>query len=50
MEWATIAYAKIIVTAIIAVWNFIIFKTLVFSKRVPSKDNAIDERTLNDII
>jgi len=50
MEWATIAYAKIIVTAIIAVWNFIILKTVVFSKRVPNHDSAIDERTLNDIM
>jgi len=50
MEWATIAYAKIIVSAIIAVWNFIIFKTVVFSKRAPNQNAAVDERTLNDIM
>ena len=43
-----IAFAKVIVTAVIAVWNFIIFKTLVFSKREPS--SALDTRVLNDVI
>lgn len=50
MEWVKIAYAKIIVTAIIAVWNFIIFKNLVFSKRASNQNGGIDERTLNDIV
>jgi putative flippase GtrA len=43
-----IAVAKLIVTAMIALWNFIIFKTLIFSKTKPS--HGLDERVLNDII
>ena len=31
-----IQYAKVLVTAIIAVWNFVIFKYLIFTKKLPT--------------
>ncbi|HVV67007.1 MAG TPA: GtrA family protein [Candidatus Saccharimonadales bacterium] len=48
--WTKIAYAKIMVTALIAVWNFIIFKLVIFSKKKDAAKTALDERTLGDIL
>ena len=31
-----IGYAKLIVTALIAVWNFLLFKFVIFSKKLPN--------------
>jgi putative flippase GtrA len=45
-----IAYAKLILTAVIAVWNFIIFKFLIFSKVKAAFSGKLDERVLNDIL
>jgi len=45
-----IAYAKIAVTVLIAVWNFLIFKLFIFSKRKNTHTTGLDERVLNDII
>ena len=44
-----IAYAKLVVTALIAGWNFLIFKLLIFSKLKPTIGAAIDERLFGDI-
>lgn len=44
-----IAYAKILVTALIAVWNFTLFKTIIFSKKGAYKSDSLDERTLGDV-
>jgi hypothetical protein len=42
-----ISYAKFIVTVLIAVWNFVVFKLFIFSKI--AHQNQLDERTLGDV-
>lgn len=45
-----IVYAKALVTALIAVWNFILFKAVIFSKQPHADKSGLDERLLNDIL
>lgn len=45
----SIAVAKIIVTILIAIWNFVFFKLFIFSKKNQSIENNLDERTLGGI-
>jgi putative flippase GtrA len=47
--WGSIAIAKIIVTILIAIWNFILFKLFIFSRKNRTGDGDIDERTLGGI-
>jgi putative flippase GtrA len=48
--FVSIAVAKIIVTVLIAIWNFVIFKLFIFSKKDHGIENNLDERTLGGVL